>query len=315
MSHTKTGQAVEGTSQVGRLGRSGVWMVGLFFGAGCFQPIARDQPPTASHQEASYAGSPEGGAASAASPAVMEQTLRQAPTERPGLGTAFGETRHSPVRDVSFERESDAPMFLASLLYNDAQGAAVQRNRLQARYESGEPMLRYARAGRPMLWGGVMIRVVGENGAALPAYRVDDKILLIGEPGSRYALEVENRTGQRFELVASVDGLDIVDGRTASLSKRGYVVAPYGHLHIDGYRRSMSEVAAFRFSSVRGSYAAQTAETGDRNVGVIGIALFAERGARMMDLYDPNGGLEDEARRREQADPFPGRFAAPPPNP
>jgi hypothetical protein len=132
---------------------------------------------------------------------------------------------------------------------------------------------------------------------------------LAGETGQRYSIRIENRTNQRFELVASVDGLDVVDGKLASLNKRGYIVGPHGRVVIDGYRRSMSEVAAFRFGSVRDSYAAQTGEQGDRNVGVIGVALFSERGAAIgPDPYD----LDTEAGRREAADPFPGRFAAPP---
>jgi hypothetical protein len=49
------------------------------------------------------------------------------------------------------------------------------------------------------------------------------------------------------------------------------------------------------------SYAART--SGDRNVGVIGFAFFAERGSRW---------TNDEIRRRETANPFPGGFAEPP---
>ena len=74
-------------------------------------------------------------------------------------------------------------------------------------------------------------------------------------------------------------------------------------VEIDGFRQSMDEVAAFRFGSVRGSYAGQKGN--DRNVGVIGVAVFAERGATQP-------WTEREIGRRETADPFPGRFAAPP---
>ena len=67
----------------------------------------------------------------------------------------------------------------------------------------------------------------------------------------------------------------------------------------------MDTVAAFRFGSVRGSYAAQ--KTGDsRNVGVIGVAIFNERGT------NPFNSSSDEAQRRRDANPFPGQFATPP---
>lgn len=263
----------------------------------------------------SPASPPSGASMQAPEPESLRRNEERA-ADRPGLGTVFGENRYSPVRDVEFERQSDSPMFLASLHYNDAQGIDAQRARLGSRLSSGEPVFRGSSSpagGRARLWGGVTISVVDEGGRPLPAYRYGDHVLLVGDAGQRYAIDVENRTGQRFELVASIDGLDVVDGKSASLDKRGYVVSPHGRLRIEGYRRSMSEVAAFRFGSVRDSYAAQTAEFGAKNVGVIGVALFSERGVRVD--YDSSPELDDEARRREQADPFPGRFANPPPRP
>jgi hypothetical protein len=55
---------------------------------------------------------------------------------------------------------------------------------------------------------------------------------------------------------------------------------------------------------VKDSYAART--SGDRNVGVIGIAVFRE-------YHRTYGNRIDENRRRDDADPFPNRFAVPPP--
>ena len=78
---------------------------------------------------------------------------------------------------------------------------------------------------------------------------------------------------------------------------------PNSEIVVEGFRQSMDAVAAFRFSSVRESYAHQT--HGDtRNVGVIGAAIFAEQGTNL-----PN---RSEAQKRLNADPFPGRFATPP---
>ena len=99
--------------------------------------------------------------------------------------------------------------------------------------------------------------------------------------------------GQRYEVVASVDGLDVVDGRTASLDKRGYVVAPGSTLVIDGFRTSLDEVAAFRFGRVDASYAARTGQPA--NVGVIGVAIFCEA-----------SGVLQTTTGSYQPDPFPG---------
>jgi hypothetical protein len=103
--------------------------------------------------------------------------------------------------------------------------------------------------------------------------------------------------------VATVDGLDVIDGQPGSFEKRGYLVAPWSTVEIDGFRRSEDEVAAFRFGRVRDSYAAKRGS--DRNVGVIGVAVFQERGSSWP-------WTERELRRRDSADAFPGRFAPAP---
>ena len=91
---------------------------------------------------------------------------------------------------------------------------------------------------------------------------------IVGEHGQRYTIEVQNHTGNRVEAVATVDGLDVIDGRSGSFDKRGYLVLPYATLAIDGFRRSSETVAAFRFGSVAESYADRKGQ--GRNVGVIG---------------------------------------------
>jgi hypothetical protein len=106
-----------------------------------------------------------------------------------------------------------------------------------------------------------------------------------------------------LEIVLSVDDLDVIDGRPASLRKRGYVIEPNRQLVVDGFRQSTEAVAAFRFSPVRESYANEKYRN-TRNVGIIGIAVFNERGT--FPWTDP------EVRKRLNARPFPGQFASPP---
>jgi hypothetical protein len=151
--------------------------------------------------------------------------------------------------------------------------------------------------------GAVTVRLVDANGSPLPTFTTARGPLVEGDVGQRYQIELVNETSSRFEAVVTVDGLDVIDGRPGAFGKRGYLLQPFATLDIDGFRQNMEEVAAFRFGSVRGSYAAQKGN--DRNVGVVGVALFAERGAS-------GPWSERELRRRESADPFPGRFAAPP---
>jgi hypothetical protein len=131
---------------------------------------------------------------------------------------------------------------------------------------------------------------------------------VVGEDGARYRIVIRNATTARFEVVASVDGLDVIDGHPANPERRGYIVDPHDSLVIDGFRTSDRDVAAFRFGKVADSYAART--SGDRDVGVIGLAIFAERGATWS--HEPRYD-RDEVERRDTADPFPGRGYAQPP--
>src|SRR5713226_3244573 len=119
------------------------------------------------------------------------------------------------------------------------------------------------------------VEVVDESGTALPTFEHLGRAYVLGTLGQRYLVRVTNRSAQRVEVVTSVDGRDVLDGRPAAWNKRGYIVDAYGGLVIDGFRLNQEAVAAFRFSSVPRSYAAQMGSA--RDVGVIGVAVFPER--------------------------------------
>ena len=220
------------------------------------------------------------------------------PSDRPGLGTEWGETRLSKITTVPFIRaDLTNPFATASFFYNDEQGARDMAN------VSG--FRRFAAGSVSAAGGVVSVGLRDESGRFLSGFAATGKSYVIGEAGRRYIIVVHNNTDNRLEVVLSVDGLDVLDGKAASFNKRGYLVDPRAEVEIDGFRQSVDTVAAFRFGSVRGSYAAQ--KTGDaRNVGVIGLAVFNERGT------NPSAWGSDEARKRREANPFPGQFATPP---
>ena len=222
-----------------------------------------------------------------------------APRERPGLGTEWGETRSSFVQDVTFDRADDThPFAIASLHYNDLGGVTNLAAFHDAKAHSFHEV--------PAANGAISVSIVGENGSPLEAVHMSDRTYVIGEAGQRYSIQITNHTRHRFETVASVDGLDVMNGRPGTLANRGYVLMPFATLTIDGFRQSHDAVAAFRFSKVNDSYAAQTGSA--RNVGVIGVAFFTERG----DSINP-ADLRD-LELRDTAEPFPAdpRFAQPP---
>ena len=141
------------------------------------------------------------------------------------------------------------------------------------------------------------IELIGENGLSLDTYQHRGRFYVLGDAGDRYSIRVSNPTSQRVEAVISVDGLDVIDGKAADLRKRGYVIPAYGDLRVDGFRVSTREVATFRFSSVRNSYAGRKGKA--RNVGVIGVAIFEERRAPEVIMANPARPID---RRRAGAE-------------
>lgn len=114
------------------------------------------------------------------------------------------------------------------------------------------------------------------NGVPAQEFVHEGRMYIMGSVGERYSIRLTNRTGRRVEVVVAVDGLDAIDGRSADyVRKRGYVLGPWQSYEVEGFRLDLNRVAAFRFSRVNDSYAAQKGDA--RNVGVIGIAFFEER--------------------------------------
>jgi hypothetical protein len=118
--------------------------------------------------------------------------------------------------------------------------------------------------------------IENEEGSTLPSFHHEGRAFILGEPGERYNIRVQNPTSRRVEVVVSVDGRDAISGRVADYgTQRGYVVPPYGSLLVEGFRQSYVDVASFRFTSPGNSYSARRGTP--ENVGVIGVAFFPER--------------------------------------
>jgi hypothetical protein len=138
-----------------------------------------------------------------------------------------------------------------------------------------DPRAAVASHPEPARAGPYALELLDAAGHPLPTFEHRGRTYVMGVLGERYALRVRNGSDRRVEVVASVDGRDVIDGRPATREKRGYVVDPHGEVLVDGFRLSGESVAAFRFSSVPRSYAARMGDA--RDVGVVGVALFAER--------------------------------------
>lgn len=130
-------------------------------------------------------------------------------------------------------------------------------------------------------------------GRILPTYYHRGRTYIQGNYGDDYQIRVFNDTGERVEAVVTVDGRDVVSGKLGDFrSERGYVIDPYSSVLIDGFRTSLDNVAAFRFTDIGDSYAARMGS--DRNVGVIGVAIFKQKQLRRpkpIAVYQPKSGL------------------------
>jgi hypothetical protein len=114
-----------------------------------------------------------------------------------------------------------------------------------------------------------------DTGASLTPHYSEGKYYVAGVPGHRYGVQIRNRTNARVLAVVSVDGVNAITGATASPDQDGYVLDSHQFTEIDGWRKSMNDVADFNFTSLGRSYASRTGRPD--NVGVIGVAVFREK--------------------------------------
>ena len=113
--------------------------------------------------------------------------------------------------------------------------------------------------------------------AGIPAERAFSgrDLWVAGDEGAAYGIRISNNCGRRILAVVSVDGVNAVTGETAGTGQGGYVVMPGQSALVEGWRKDMGTVAAFRFSAPGASYASRTGRPD--NVGVLGVAFFMEK--------------------------------------
>lgn len=180
----------------------------------------------------------------------------------------------------------------------------------------GEPLRPYDGDGVPLASvtpaSGYSLRLEDAGGHGLPTHFHRGGTFIEGRMGEAYAVRVDNPTGRRVEVVVTVDGRDVVSGDPGDFRRqRGYIVEPYGHVRIDGFRRSMSDVAQFRFTTPGDSYSARRGTP--ENVGVVGVAVFSElTPPSPPPMAVPYGG--DDEREKASSAGAPRAEAAPAPS-
>lgn len=149
------------------------------------------------------------------------------------------------------------------------------------------------------------IELESAEGVALPSFQKNGRTFVLGEYGERYAIRIQNLSDERIEAVISVDGRDAVSGDIGDYrSQRGYLVPPHGSVRVEGFRRSLEDVATFRFSSPGESYSSRRGTP--ENVGVIGVAVYREKARQIIARPHPL------PRPRPEEYEYRGRSARPP---
>jgi hypothetical protein len=115
--------------------------------------------------------------------AATKTRFAQAPPDRPGLGTKWGETRTSPVAAAQFERADPfKPFATASIYYNDAEGIRAMVSAVA--WQRTAPLLAAPAANL------ISVELRDENGRLLPGLVVGNRWFVVGEEGRRYSILV-----------------------------------------------------------------------------------------------------------------------------
>ncbi len=176
--------------------------------------------------------------------------------EHEKLGTKWGDDVTSNVTSVELNRLSINPIAQASVRYASKQYRGKAINSLS------------------MASGVISFSVLDDQAKLLPLIRDGKNYFLKAKDGQSYQLQYKNHSDKTFEIVASVDGLDVLTGQEASKYASGYVLGPHRSLTIEGFRKSDSAVASFTFGKPDESYAANSSQGSIDNTGIIGSVVY-----------------------------------------
>jgi hypothetical protein len=122
----------------------------------------------------------------------------------------------------------------------------------------------------------VSVTLEDARGNPLRTFSHHGRRFVLGEFGERYVVRIDNHSARRVEAVLAVDGRDAVNGRRSDPARdRGYVIAPFGSVRVEGFRTSLDSVATFRFTDPGDSYAGRLGSTAE--AGTIRVSVFPER--------------------------------------
>jgi hypothetical protein len=169
---------------------------------------------------------------------------------------------------------------------------------------------------------GVTLEVDGVSAPLYPAPDGSGRFYVEARPGSRYSVDLTNRSGERLGVVLTVDGLNVVSGARDVGRGRMYVLDPWQSTSVRGWRTSLREVRQFTFVDEQASYSARVGRANEK-MGWIELAVYRERGSntwrwRHLDQsaspapYDRGDGDESERGESDKRESAPNAGAEAP---
>lgn len=220
-------------------------------------PTTKSADTPTSHKDVAPANADEAVPANAdvaSDASASTESAAAAEVDDKRLGTAWGDEINSKIKFENLERVSDMLASVSVFYSGKADGKKVNSISL--------------------LSGQVQFSVIDDNGRSLPTYRKGGDYQIQGKEGQSYRLKYTNTSKKIYEVVASVDGLDVLTGTQGSQYNDGYILYPNQTLIIDGFRKDSDTVASFTFSKPEASYANHNDQGDINNTGVIGTAFF-----------------------------------------
>lgn len=179
-------------------------------------------------------------------------------TTNKALSTKWGESIQSEVQKVEAIRLSKQPYEIAAIHYQDGEPS---NNSQKIKWANLDP---------------INLSVLTESKKIIPLYQIkNNQYSLYGKENERYIIYLNNTDRQKtYEVVVTVDGLDVISGKAASYQNRGYLLRTGEELFIEGFRKSDQQVAAFRFGSPDEGYVNFSTQGDKKDIGVIYVAVF-----------------------------------------
>jgi len=214
-----------------------------------------------------------------------------APAAAASPGAPSATSLASPSKPLRVARLTPTqPDQIASIPYSDA--TALRRS-------LGKTFDR--RSGLELAQGNIEWSVVDDDKRPLPMMRSrrgDGAFRLGVTEGAPFCLVFRNLGDRNYEIVATVDGLDVL-GDDPGSPRRGYLLAAHDELVIKGFRRSSDAMEAFRFAAANRAQAGQPEPGEGRIAGMLGVTIFRLGG------LDAPAPQRTAALQERQVDLFP----------